>query len=80
MPTTKQPASPSEPRHLELDDKSKGSLFSAETSSLAQGKDTLHEDRLDGDIPGSSMMDANQKMDVPEWRNFAKDALWQECW
>ena len=88
-PTDDEPTSPSsEPRRLELDDKSKGSPPPEPSRGAA---DTLHE-REDGDVPGSSLSDADQKMDKVYGDHvhqnpgkhltggIADDALWQERW
>jgi hypothetical protein len=76
---------------LELGDKSKGSPSSPDTAS-GHDKDTLHDDQEEGDIPGSSLTDADQMMDEVYGDHIhqnpgmyliggiANDGLWQERW
>jgi hypothetical protein len=54
--TDDEPTSPSEPRRLVLEDKSKGCPPPAEPK---EGVDKPHE-REDGDVPGSSLSDADR--------------------
>ena len=86
--TDDEPTSPSEPRRLELEDKSKGSPPPAEPT---EGDDNTHE-REDGDVPGSSLLVVDQMMDKVYGDHvhqnpgahlsggIADDALWQERW
>jgi hypothetical protein len=86
--TNDEPTSPSEPRCLVLEEKSKGRSPPAEPT---KGEDKPHE-REDGDVPGSSLSDADQKMDKVYGDHIhhnpgthlsggiADDALWQERW
>jgi hypothetical protein len=86
--TDNEPTSPSEPRRLVLEDKSKGCPPPAEPN---EGVDKPHE-REDGNVPGSSLSDADQKMDKVYGDHvhqnpgthlsggIANDAPWQERW
>jgi hypothetical protein len=55
--------SPSEPRRLELDDKSKGSPAPTSTPRSGQEEDILHEDQEDSDTPGSPILVADRMLD-----------------
>jgi hypothetical protein len=85
--TNDEPTSPSEPRRLVLEEKSKRRSPPAEPT---KGEDKPHE-REDGNVPGSSLSDADQKMDKVYGEvhqnpgthllgGIADDALWQERW
>ena len=89
--TDDEPTSRPEPRCLDLEDKSKGSPTPADSSTKSTGKDE-HHDLEDGDLPGASLSEADQKMDKV-YRDHvhqnpgmhltggtADDAIWQEHW
>jgi hypothetical protein len=86
--TGDEPTSPSKPQRLVLEEKSKGCSPPAEP---AEGEDKPHE-REDGDVPRSSLSDADQKMDKVYGDHvhqnpgthlsggIANNAPWQERW
>jgi hypothetical protein len=90
--TNNEPTILSVPRRLELGNKSKGSPPPADTSKSTGDKDKHHKQE-DGNVPGSSLSEADQKMDAVYGGHvhqnlgthltggIVDDALlWQERW
>jgi hypothetical protein len=91
-PDDDDPPGLSEPRRLDLEEKSLGSPLPPAPPRKGQQEDILHEDRENGDIPGAVTSDADQLMDkvygdhvhqnpgTHLCGDIADDALWQERW